>query len=195
MSDRITDKMSHDIALKYAEELVALFTPYCERIEIAGSLRRNKPQCSDLEIVVIPKTKSYTKEIDLFTTKEITVDLLSEFILNNPALFSKRKNIRGSEAYGDRNKLLFYTDPATQKLIPLDIFSADPHNFVMVKFIRTGSWQNNIVVAVQARKLGLKIEQFEGGYKDLETGQIIRCENEQQVYEQIGLQYLPPEKR
>ena len=65
----------------------------------------------------------------------------------------------------------------------------------MVLFIRTGSYQNNIKVAVQARKVGYKIEQYEGGYKDLESGQIWTMIDENKVYEFIGLKYLKPEDR
>lgn len=39
------------IALKLVERL----HPYCEKIEIAGSIRRGKPLVKDIEIVTIPK--------------------------------------------------------------------------------------------------------------------------------------------
>jgi len=35
------------IARKVAEQLVAALAPHCERIEIAGSLRRGKAVCRD----------------------------------------------------------------------------------------------------------------------------------------------------
>ena len=38
------------------EDLLAYQRPYCERIEIAGSVRRRRPQVNDIEIVCIPKT-------------------------------------------------------------------------------------------------------------------------------------------
>jgi len=38
-----------------AEDLVARLRPACERIEIAGSIRRNRPQVGDIEIVAIPR--------------------------------------------------------------------------------------------------------------------------------------------
>lgn len=42
-----------------AEALVSALAPYCERIEIAGSIRRRKPEPSDIEIVAISKTVSW----------------------------------------------------------------------------------------------------------------------------------------
>ncbi len=37
-----------------AEKLVEKLDPYCERIEIAGSIRRGEPEVGDIEIVAIP---------------------------------------------------------------------------------------------------------------------------------------------
>lgn len=42
-------------ALAIAEKVKALLAPHCERIEIAGSIRRKKPDVKDIEIVAIPK--------------------------------------------------------------------------------------------------------------------------------------------
>ena len=46
--------MKYDDALILAKELVEALSPACRRIEIAGSVRRQKPECHDLEIVAIP---------------------------------------------------------------------------------------------------------------------------------------------
>jgi len=37
-----------------AEKLVEKLAPYCERIEIAGSIRREKAEVGDIEVVAIP---------------------------------------------------------------------------------------------------------------------------------------------
>lgn len=37
-----------------ANELVQTLAPFCDRIEIAGSLRRQKPQVHDIDIVALP---------------------------------------------------------------------------------------------------------------------------------------------
>lgn len=38
-----------------AERMVETFAPFCERIEIAGSLRRGVPRVADVELVALPK--------------------------------------------------------------------------------------------------------------------------------------------
>lgn len=42
-------------ALKIAEAVLKELGPHCERIAIAGSVRRRKPEVKDIEIVAIPK--------------------------------------------------------------------------------------------------------------------------------------------
>ena len=46
--------MRHDSALKVAESLVEHLRPACVRIEIKGSLVRQKPEVKDIDLLVIP---------------------------------------------------------------------------------------------------------------------------------------------
>ncbi|MBA7511356.1 DNA polymerase/3'-5' exonuclease PolX [subsurface metagenome] len=41
-------------AQKIADEVVKLLSPYCKRIEVAGSVRRRKPWVNDVDLVVVP---------------------------------------------------------------------------------------------------------------------------------------------
>ena len=41
-------------AQKIADEVVKLLSPYCKRIEVAGSVRRRKPWVNDIDLVLIP---------------------------------------------------------------------------------------------------------------------------------------------
>jgi DNA polymerase/3'-5' exonuclease PolX len=42
--------MDYVQALAIAEQTRTALAPYCERIEIAGSIRRQKPQVKDIEL-------------------------------------------------------------------------------------------------------------------------------------------------
>jgi len=46
-----------DKALFIAEAVKYTLSPYCERIEIAGSIRRKKPFVHDIDLVVIPSNQ------------------------------------------------------------------------------------------------------------------------------------------
>jgi DNA polymerase/3'-5' exonuclease PolX len=46
--------MEYAVAKSLAEEVIQRLKPFCSRIEIAGSIRREKPLCRDIDIVLIP---------------------------------------------------------------------------------------------------------------------------------------------
>jgi DNA polymerase/3'-5' exonuclease PolX len=46
-------------AREIAKRVLVLLRPFCERAEIAGSIRRGKPEVGDIEIVVIPKDEGF----------------------------------------------------------------------------------------------------------------------------------------
>ncbi|MBU2597552.1 MAG: hypothetical protein KJ757_08345 [Planctomycetes bacterium] len=52
-----------------AEELKSLLEPACERITIAGSIRRQKPDVGDIELLCIPK---YVDGVDQLDRRWIT---------------------------------------------------------------------------------------------------------------------------
>ncbi|WP_157470943.1 hypothetical protein [Gracilimonas tropica] len=54
-------KIPLDIATKIARRLTQLMAPHCYRVEVAGSVRRQKAEVSDIEIVAHPK-KYWVKE-------------------------------------------------------------------------------------------------------------------------------------
>ncbi len=52
----MVEKMRFEKAYSIAERVMKLLKPFCDRIEIAGSLRREKEEVKDIEIVAIPKS-------------------------------------------------------------------------------------------------------------------------------------------
>lgn len=57
--------MNHTEAHALAVELVEILRPWCQRIEIAGSLRRGKPEVKDIEIVTLARTEERIEK-DMF---------------------------------------------------------------------------------------------------------------------------------
>ncbi len=55
--------MKHSDALSIAKHLITRLAPYCQRIEIAGSVRRQKPEVKDIELVAEPLL---TPVVDMF---------------------------------------------------------------------------------------------------------------------------------
>jgi DNA polymerase/3'-5' exonuclease PolX len=50
----MTTQFSLESARKIAEAVVKRLSPYCKRIEVAGSVRRRRPWVHDIDIVLIP---------------------------------------------------------------------------------------------------------------------------------------------
>lgn len=50
------------IKIKLAEKIEKKLTPFCKKIEIAGSIRRGEKNPSDIDIVLIPKNKNKLEE-------------------------------------------------------------------------------------------------------------------------------------
>jgi len=48
-------KIALERAQKIADEVIKRLSPYCQKIEVAGSIRRRKPQVRDIDLVLFPK--------------------------------------------------------------------------------------------------------------------------------------------
>ncbi len=104
--------------------------PLCERIEIAGSIRRRKAEVHDVDLVLIPK---------------LLVDIVG--ILQNKlgAKLEKR---------GSRIVSLKIND------IGVDLNLATKKTFTPLLLFRTGSWQHNQKLAIIAKRKGLKFSPY-----------------------------------
>ena len=107
--------MEYNKALKIAEDVKYHLSAYCERIEIAGSIRRRKPEVKDIEIVAIPKPY----DVGLFASGIATV-------------VSKWQKVKGELPCK-------YTQRILPEGIKLDLFFAEPGNWGLIYAIRTGS--------------------------------------------------------
>lgn len=160
----------------------------CERIEIAGSIRRGKPEVGDIEIVYIPKMG--TVRDGLFDTKEVSrVDLLLQALLDSGVL-AKRRNVNGSEMWGTKNKLALHCASG----IPVDFFATTEEAWFNYLVCRTGGAENNTRVAMAAQDKGWKWNPYGPGFTD-DHRRTIRVSSEREVFELLGLRYLEPEER
>ena len=105
----LTDKRDYTEALAIAQCLLERLRPACERIELAGSLRRQRPQIGDIEIVAIPRLRS----AGLFDDTQES--MLDEAVLTCGATrFSKSgARFRQFEFGGMNVDLFIQPDPAT----------------------------------------------------------------------------------
>ena len=177
-------------AQEIAQELINILIPFCDKIEVAGSVRRKKNICKDIELVIIPK--KVIEPGGLFGDEEIITYPIDNFILSSK-LFKLRPSKIGVTSYGEKNKLLEYNSNGFG-WIALDIFTADESNYMMVKFIRTGGAETNKLIATTANKLKMNLRIYESAFVD-HKGYKAVMKSEEQIFQYLGLKYLKPEER
>lgn len=185
-----TFRIKLETAQRIATELMDILSPYCERIEIAGSIRRKKPDVKDIELVIIPKVE--VEFSGLFNDEESLFYPIDRFIQADER-FDYRLNKNGHRMYGEKNKLIVYR-PTKKEIIPVDIFTATSENFMMVKFVRTGGAENNLQIARKANSFGMNLRIYESCFED-KRGYKYIMNSEEQIYKFLDLQYLNPEER
>lgn len=160
--------MKYKEALEIAQKVKALLSPHCERIEIAGSIRRKKPDVKDIEIVAIPKPF----DVGLFESGIATI-------------VNGWQKVKGELPCK-------YTQRILPEGINLDLFFAERGNWGLIYAIRTGSADySHKVLATEWVKRGYKSE---GGYL-FANGKQIAVPEEEDLFKRIGVPFVAPELR
>lgn len=155
---------------------------------IVGSLRRMKPEVSDIELLFVPDMT--TRKIDFFT--EQPFDRLAEAVdkLVDGGVLTKRKNVNGHLCWGDKNK--HAVDVATG--IPVDLFATTPENWWVSLVIRTGSKETNLKLTTGANAQGASLNAYGCGvtWSDGTTTPAI---NEEHVFNMCKVKFVEASKR
>jgi len=153
-------------AMTIAQTVKKVLTPYCDRIEIAGSIRRRKPIVHDIDIVLIEKP---------------------EAALIIPSILATIGTIT---LYGSKIKRVLYVGAD----INIDIYTATPASWSILLLIRTGSKENNIRLATIAMTKGWKLKANGDGLFN-KHGDRIAGDTEQSIYQVLGIPYQEPHDR
>ncbi len=177
-------------ALIAAEEIVDCLSGYCERVVIAGSLRRKREEVHDIEILYIPKIVRRPSDHDLFA--DVLIDSASEFLdgLLKADLLSKRPNKNGVFAWGPKNKLAIHVPSG----IAVDFFATDEEKWWVALVIRTGGKDTNLKLTTGAQAKGRSLNAYGCGVTNSD-GSITRASSERHVFELCGVPYLEPTQR
>ncbi len=144
-------------------------TPHVSRVEIAGSLRRRKETVGDLDILVI-STKP--KEImEVFVSQPEVAQVIA----------------RGGTKSSVRLKNGLDVD--------LRVVSAESYGAALAYF--TGSKAHNVAMRGMAQERGWKLNEY-GLYKrGRSKGEWVSVagRSEEEIYDKLGLEYVPPEMR
>ncbi len=171
-------KMELERAKAIAERFKELLGPSCDQIEIAGSIRRQKTDVGDIELLVIPK---YIAGVDMLDAKIQTLIQLGTL--------DYRLNKLGRKVYGPKNKLLLHVPSG----IGVDVFSTTEECWPVSLVVRTGGKKTNMRIAWAALEKGYQFHAYGSGFTTPQ-GEIV-CHSEREVFETVGLSYQRPEER
>jgi DNA polymerase/3'-5' exonuclease PolX len=168
-------KQANEIANRLATEL----SPGCERIAVAGSVRRGKADVKDLEIVAIPKIVTVA---DLFGTPTNSYSML-DAELHRLGLHL----IKGGEKY-------------KQFLLPeginLDLFITTPEQWGWIFVLRTGHRDFNKWLVTPRRHGGALPSYIKPRDGWITNGNgSVRTPEESDVFRVLGVEWLEPALR
>jgi len=154
-------------AIGVAEQIVGVLRahPASDRVEVAGSVRRRADSVKDLDIIA---TASDPR-----------------------ALASTLGNLELVESVQSAGEAGARVTTHTGMRIDLKVVEPDQFGNVLQHF--TGSKAHNVALRESAVRRGLHVSEY--GILDDATGATLRCATEEEVYERLGLEWIPPELR
>jgi DNA polymerase (family 10) len=162
-----TRRLLLDVALSAAEAIADELRdhPAVEAIEPAGSIRRRQETIGDIDLLVSSKHPNAVMEA--FTTLPNVQEVLS----------------KGST----RSSIL------NQDHLQIDLRVVEPSTYGAALQYFTGSKAHNIALRTFALSKGMTISEY--GIFDASSGKRLGGERESDIYERLGMQYIPPELR
>lgn len=201
----VTGTLTLAEAQRVGEAVVRLLRPICHRVEIAGSVRRCKPQVHDIEVLAIPRPSPKatiqakligTVEVDRWTTDDWADEGLRSGLLEH------RRDKAGRPACGVRFKRLKID---SEKVVPgiragwmaLDLFVVlPPAQWGCLMAIRTGPADYSHNLATTALQRGMRIHD---GHLEVGKGEgewtVLATPEEADLFRELGLPHPLPEDR
>lgn len=143
---------------------------HATRAEIAGSIRRGRPDVGDIDLVVELPWEN------LWAHAQLIGDLCA----------------LGYEPIKDGDKIASFSHPTGPGL---DVYFADPSTWGVALLIRTGSAAHNIKL-VEAGKQVLPVRRLTVSRGVLDTaGRVVASATEEEIFEALGVPYVEPALR
>jgi DNA polymerase (family 10) len=168
---QITGRFPLDVADEVARKIIEALKdlPGVDKITPAGSLRRGRETVGDLDMLI---TGTFTD-----AQRNKVIDAILKF-----------PGIQDVLAKGE-NKVSFKLRSGLQvdvRLLPLDSFGAALQYF-------TGSKSHSVALRQRALKMGLTLSEY--GLAQVQDEKRVAGKTEEEIYQKLGLQFIPPELR
>lgn len=165
-----------------ADKIIKELAPVCERVQVAGSVRRQKAEIGDIEIVAIAR-----HQLDLFGTPGAS--------LLEPELetLAARGRIIKGDKWGPKYKKFHI--PARRDLA-VDLFITTPEEWGYTFTIRTGSAEFSHRLVTPKQQGGfLPGDLWVGSCRLWRDGKALDTPEEKDFLEALGIGWIEPENR
>lgn len=190
-----------------ADQLLTVLGLGCHRIAIAGSIRRQRPDVGDIELVAVPRVHTLHVADGLFGEREVTVDEL-QVVIDTLLMDGTLTSHPTHPARGPKYSKLIHVTSGLQ----VDLFCAKPDgsNFGLIYLIRTGPAAFSQYLVTEAKARGHHVAAGElhvgPGSRDPrgewhpplgcpERCSVIQTPEERDVFVALRMAEIPPERR
>jgi DNA polymerase/3'-5' exonuclease PolX len=166
--------MKLEQAQQIAARVIDKIEPFCDRIEVAGSVRRRKPDVGDIEIVCIPRQLPGGLFGDEWTRHPDFIDAVNAW----PAV----KGLATGK----------YTQRTLPEGIALDLFTATAQNWGLIYAIRTGSaeFSHRVLASGWSRRGYISTDGML-----TQRGEPVPVLSERELFDLAGVKWVEPELR
>jgi len=166
--ERIPLVIAYPLAQAVVEHLKNSVGEYIENITVAGSVRRMKETIRDFDILISAKREHWKKIHDAFV---------------------RFPDIEDVQLHGETKSTILLKEHHRQ----CDLRTVEPDSWGAALQYFTGSKHHNIKLREIAKEKGLKINEY--GVFEVSTGKKVAGKTEEEVYQILGMQFIPPEIR
>ena len=176
-----------DYARRWAEAFAEQIRPFCHQVEIAGSIRRGKPDVGDVEVVCEPRV-TQVKQSSLFGDDRSVSELV--------ALYAR---LDGLATAGDLGRPTKSGDRYRQYPVPvlgcaLDLFIVrPPAQWGVILAIRTGPASFSAELMRRAKQQGYEVRG--GALQRQSDGATCLTPDEDDVFDRLGWKWIAPQDR
>lgn len=150
--------------------------PFYLKAEIAGSIRRRRGVVNDVDIVVLPRPGKDDSWLNIIKTVRSEFDGITVAQGDKLARFNVPFSSRQGQGY-----------------VQVDLYRAAPETWGILLLVRTGSKEHNVKLCNLAISKDLRLK-YSVGVTDL-YGLVVAGRTEQEVFDVLGLGWIPPSER